>query len=132
MKGRGCHNLELPIYISFSFRVQLMLLGFLWEKATQIMDTKLRHNILFWLEQGIWGFSIQNRYMPRAYSLVNRYLSGIYYVPSQTAEPSPVYNLGGKASRLQTAFSGNYANYGLTLIGTGSSVQLDLPDSALD
>lgn len=107
-------------------------LGYLWERARAISDPKLRHNILFWIEQSIWGFSLQNRYMPRAYSLVNRYLSGIYYIPSQTAEPSPTYNLGGKASRLRTAFSGHFARYNAVLTSTSSTLETRLPDNSMD
>lgn len=54
----------------FFFARASQALGFLWNAARKIENVKLRHNILFWLEQSIWGFSLQNRYMPRAYSLV--------------------------------------------------------------
>ena len=127
MDGFGVTHLH-----HFYFRRPLIALGELWKMAKKVSPSPLRHKILFWIEQGIWGFSIQNRYMPRAYSLVNRYLSGVYYIPSQTAEPSPQYNLLGKAKRLKSALAATQAKTGNSIIGTGSSTRTPIQDSSLD
>nr|WP_232470308.1 DNA methyltransferase [Methylococcus sp. BF19-07] len=84
------------------------------------------------VEQAIWGFSVLNRYRLRAYSHVNQYLTGVYYVPAQCAEPSPNYNLGGKLDRLVKAFRNLKPGAGETAVSTGSAARLPLPDDAVD
>ena len=107
-------------------------LSSLWEKVQAYPDTRIRHMLLFFLEQSIWGFSVLNRYGPSHFSQVNRQLSGVYYVGSQTAEPEPYYNLGGKLSRLTKAFQFNVAVNRAALITTGTASQMRLPDACID
>ncbi|WP_277458380.1 MULTISPECIES: DNA methyltransferase [Methylococcus] len=107
-------------------------MGRLWEKARSHPDARLRAFLLFMVEQAIWGFSVLNRYRLRAYSHVNQYLTGVYYVPAQCAEPSPNYNLGGKLDRLVKAFRNLKPGAGETAVSTGSAARLPLPDDAVD
>ncbi|CQR72613.1 DNA methylase [Sporomusa ovata DSM 2662] len=107
-------------------------LGALWRKARSFSDIRIRHMLLFFVEQSIWGFSILNRYRLRAYSHVNQYLTGVYYVPSQIAEPSPRYNLEGKLHRLSGAFSKNVFHSQNSLVNTDAAAQLTLPDNCID
>src|SRR6185312_2151221 len=75
----------------------LFALSTLWALAHEEQDTELRRALLFWVEQGFWGFSFMNRYLATAYSQVNRQLTGVYYLASLHAEPSPTYNLQGSS-----------------------------------
>ena len=84
-------------------------LGALWSKAEAVKDVRVRHMLLFWVEQAIWGMSVLNRYQPIQQgrpggSQVNRQLTGVYYVSSQISEVSPWYNLENKLERLSKAF----------------------------
>jgi hypothetical protein len=98
----------------------------------------LRLPLLFWLEQGLWGFSWMNRFVPRHYSHVNQYLNGVYYVSSLHAEPSPRYNLGGpsgargKRATLVKTWAASPARQGQVMISTGSSTALPVPDASVD
>ncbi|WP_430232589.1 DNA methyltransferase [Nitrosomonas communis] len=107
-------------------------LGSLWGKASAIDDYELRNALLYWLDQSIWGFSILNRYRLRAYSHVNQYLTGVYYVPSQTAEPTPWYNLEGKLKRLIKVFSHFSANKNLIAVNTNSISNIPMPNECID
>lgn len=107
-------------------------LGALWDKVQAFPDLRIRHMLLFFLEQSIWGFSVLNRYRLRAFSHVNQYLTGVYYVPSQTAEPAPTYNLKGKLSRLKNAFQFDLAVERAAIIATGTASHLRLPDASID
>jgi len=107
-------------------------LSALWEKAQAYPDPRIRHMLLFFLEQSIWGFSVMNRYRLRAFSHVNQCLTGVYYVPSQTAEPGPRYNLEGKLSRLTKAFQIDVAANRAAFVTTGTTSQLRLPDACID
>jgi hypothetical protein len=112
-------------------------LGLLWRKANAQPDVRIRNMLLFFLDQSIWGLSILNRYQPIMHgrpggSQVNRQMTGVYYVPSQTAECSPWYNLEGKASRLPKAFQVGYARPDGVITGTGSTAFLQAPDHSID
>ena len=74
----------------------------------------MRNALLFFVEQAIWTMSLLNRYRPTGFSQVNQYLTGVYYVTSQNAEPSPWYVLGGKAkdwSNFQAFVKGTLCRY---------------------
>ena len=58
-------------------------LAALWRKANAHSDTRIRHMLLFFVEQGIWGMSVLTRYAPTHFSQVNQYLTGVYYIGSQ-------------------------------------------------
>ena len=79
-------------------------LSAMWRRASAHSDPRVRHMLLYFVEQAIWTMSILNRYRPTGYSQVNQYLAGVYYVPSQISECSPWYVLGGKRQRLGTTF----------------------------
>ena len=107
-------------------------IGVLWNKSNECPDPRIRSFLLYMVEQSIWGFSVLNRYRLRAYSHVNQYLTGVYYVPSQCAEPSPSYNLDGKFDRLIKAFNNFNVKPGNTAITTGTAARLGLQDSCID
>ena len=107
-------------------------LGTLWRKAKAHPIPRIRHMLMFFLDQSIWGFSILNRFVPTHFSHVNQYMTGVYYVPAHTSECSPWYNLDGKVSRLPKAFTPVYAREGVALASTGSTAELQLPDSCID
>jgi len=107
-------------------------LGMLWQKAKAYHDIRIRKMLLFLLDQSIWGFTVQNRYRLRAYSHVNQCMTGVYYVPSQTAEVSPWYNLKGKINRLPKAFESQYAKSLAVVTGTGSTTSLQISDQSID
>lgn len=112
-------------------------LGILWRKAREYPDGRIRSMLRFFVDQSIWGLSILNRYQPIMHgrpggSQVNRQMTGVYYIPSQTAECSPWYNLGGKAKRLPKAFSHSYASGSSVAIGTGSTTTLQIGNESID
>jgi len=107
-------------------------LALLWNLVGQVHDKRLHHMLLFFVEQAIWGMSILNRYAPTHFSQVNRYMSGLIRILSQHAECSPWYILNGKLDRLVNAFQNAYAVNGYTMMATGNTAHLSLPDSSLD
>lgn len=107
-------------------------LGILWEKVAVEKDRRIR-NMLFWfLEQSIWNLSLANSYRPTGFSQVSQWMKGVYYIPSQHAEPSPWYVLQGKLKRLGKAFSKKVAFSGHTLVSTGDCADSGLPDISVD
>jgi predicted RNA-binding Zn-ribbon protein involved in translation (DUF1610 family) len=112
-------------------------LGALWGKAKAHPDLRIRHMLMFSIDQGISGLSILNRYQPIMHgrpggSQVNRQMTGVYYIPSQIAECSPWYNLEGKLNRLPKAFHPTYARQSAANIGTESTANLKAPDNSID
>lgn len=116
----------------------LATMAVLWSWAEEEPEASLRNALLFWVEQGLWGMSWMNRYVPTHFSHVNQFLSGVYYVPSLHAEPSPTYVLGGasgargKRAVLVKHWQASAARDGLVRISTGSSERIPLPDESVD
>ena len=107
-------------------------LSALWSNAVAQPDTRIRHMLLFFVEQAIPGMSVLNRYMPTAFSQANRQLTGVYYIASQLSEVSPWYNLERKLSRLAKAFQSGVARRGNAVLTTGTTAWLGLPDNCID
>lgn len=110
----------------------LLTLSLLWDKAKAYPSKRIRNFLLYWLDQSIWGFSLLNRYRLRAYSHVNQYLTGVYYVPSQNAEPAPRYNLENKLKRLNKVFTEFKTNYNNAVVSCGSVTSLGVSDNSID
>ena len=47
-------------------------LAALWRGANSHSDPRIRHMLLFFVEQAIWGMSILNRYQPTTWSTILR------------------------------------------------------------
>ncbi|MFZ5633732.1 MAG: DNA methyltransferase [Bacillota bacterium] len=106
----------------------LMAFAHLWNACSQYKGT-LGHQLRFWLTSVALGFTKLNRYFESSYSQVNRYLKGTLYVAPFTSEVRPAYALAGKIKRLLKL---GYAHEGNTIISTGSSTQLTIPDQSVD
>ena len=110
----------------------------LWSRAEASSDPDMRRMLLWFVEQAIWGLSILNRYQPLQNgrlggSQVNRQLNGVFYVPSQISECSPIYNLGGRFDRLvRQAFASAYTTRDLSIVTTGDCARVDIPDRCVD
>ncbi len=119
-------------------RRQAISLSRMWELGNEIEETRLRHNVLFFIEQAIWGMSLLNRYKTIMHgktssSNVNQYLSGVFYVPSQHSEASPSYNLRNRLKRLvKNAFSRNYTSQDSAIISIADCSNSRLPDDSID
>ena len=108
-------------------------LAAMWRRANAQADIRLRHMLLYFVEQAIWGMSILARYAPTHYSQVNQHLSGVYYIGSQISEVSPRYNLGNKLSRLVKTFSHTPGRQASGCVMTASTTaSLGIPDNSVD
>ena len=108
-------------------------LAAMWRRANAHADLRLRHMLLYFVEQAIWGMSILARYAPTHYSQVNRYLSGVYHIGSQISEVSPRYNLGNKLSRLVKTFGRAPARQPSGCVMTASTTtSLGIPANSVD
>jgi len=107
-------------------------LAALWSKANAYPDARIRHMLLFFVEQAIPGMSVLNRYLPTAFSQTNRQLTGVYYIASQVSEVSPWYNLEGKLSRLAKAFQSDVAAKGVATLTTGTTARLRIANDCID
>ena len=112
---------------------QAHALAALWRKASVLSDVRVRNQMLFFVEQAIWGMSILNRYSPSHFSQVNRALTGAYYAASQISEVSPWYILAGKLSRLSNqAFARRFSLPSFSITSTGSCASIPVPDDSVD
>jgi 16S rRNA G966 N2-methylase RsmD len=107
-------------------------LASLWRHASAERDQRMRSMLLFFVEQAIWTMSILNRYRPTGFSQVNQYMTGIYYVASQNAEPSPWYVLVGKAKRLASTFAIQDNRGHAVVTQTGTCAVIPIPEDSVD
>ena len=107
-------------------------LGFMWQRVQECSDERLRHALMFFFEQAIWTSSVMNRYQPQGYKQVNKFLPGVYYVPSVSCEVSPWYAIEGRIPRLAKLFRSFGKRKIPSLIGTSSVTQTTLPENSLD
>ena len=121
---RAVHHMFLPR--------AAQALGRLWALGQAVDDREVRGAVLFFLEQAIWGMSILARYVPSHYSQVNQYLSGVFYVASQSVEVHPGYILDGKLKRLLKVYQSLIANRTFAAITTGTCAAIPLPAESVD
>ena len=108
-------------------------LAAMWRRANSHTDVRIRHMLLYFVEQAIWVLSVLARYVPTHYSQVNQYLTGVYYVPSQHSECSPWYVLGGKLKRLLSTFTRFPTTDNSGCVVTASTTaSLGIPDDSVD
>ena len=105
-------------------------LAAMWRRVDGCEDSRLRNMLLFFVEQAIWTVSLLNRFRPTGYSQVNQYLTGVYYVPSQSSELSPWYVLDGKLRRLAKAFEPTVSR--VAMVSTGDCSANALPEDSID
>ena len=91
-----------------------------------------RQILWFTFEQILMGMSKIARYVPSHYSQVNQYLSGTLYIASQVVEVCPRYILENKIKHLDTVYRNELNNGENTIISTGSTTNLPVPDDSID
>ena len=114
----------------FYKRRPLLFLATLWDRARQLQDRRVMHAVLFAISSVSLSYTDMNRYSPTHYSQVNRFMSGVLYIGAAQSEPSPQYCFEGKVKRLRKVFASCID--GPSLITTGSSTALSLPENSVD
>jgi len=108
------------------------MLGLLWKKAKANPDERMRQALLFFVEQAIWTTSVMNRFQPQGFKQVNKYLPGVFYVPSQICEVSPWYAIGARGDRIAKVFASFVRATGSTCVTTGTAANLRIPSDSID
>ena len=133
LQGRGFSTVE-----AFWPDRSLISLSILWSWAGEEEDHLLKIALRFWIEQAILGLSWLNVYEAKAFSQLNRYKKGFYYVPSLVSECSVRYNLlgsmpsRGKRQVLANLWASTQRKAGEVFISTGSSTHFPIPDNSVD
>lgn len=108
-------------------------LSAMWCIAGKCSNTRTRGFLKFMAEQCFWGMTMMNRYGSNFYSQVNRFMSGVYYLPTLISETSPWLILDGKFKRLLKMLkAGQLPQSGLFSLSTTSSLKTPIPDSTID
>ncbi len=116
----------------FFFRRPLEALSYLWERAVGHKSQRIAQALLFFIEQAVTSLNVQNRYGPKKYSQSNGMLPLVYYIPSQIAEVTPWYVLGGKLDRLIKVFSSLPAITNESLVATGDTSSVNVRENSFD
>lgn len=108
------------------------VLGLLWKKAKANPDSRMRQALLYFVEQAIWTTSVMNRFQPQGFKQVNKYLPGVFYVPSQICEVSPWYAIGARGDRIAKVFAKFERKTGSACVTTGTASNLGIPANSID
>lgn len=119
------------VYELYSPRA-LRAIGELWEIVQSVKENRLRNMLLFWADKTTLDMSFQNRYRPSGYSQVGQYQHGVYYLPSESAEISPWYNLNNKLDRIVSAFESIGSRDNKNTVSTGNAAKIGLPADSVD
>lgn len=120
---RCVHHMYLP--------KEAHVLSFMWDRANQEKDSRIRNLLKFWLDSHFTNMSILNRYRPEV-SFPYNPLTGVFYVPSLIAEADPFKAYTNKIKRLTAAFQTEHAVLGSCIVSTGSASSLPVPDATID
>ena len=124
-------NFGISHFSHFFLPRSLRALARMWDIANRQTNTRLRHSLLFMVEQCNWGMSLFARYVPTHFSQVNQYLSGVFYISSQIVDVSPWYILDGKAKRLAKVFA-SLPSTGGVITSLHSGTASLIPDQSVD
>lgn len=104
----------------------------LWRKAHAVPDPRLRRMAVFLAEQSIWTMALLNRFQRQGFKQVNKFLNGVYYVPSIHCEISPSYALAARGKRIASAMAKLGSRSDTAMISTGDCAALPIGDSTID
>jgi hypothetical protein len=111
----------------------LHALSTMWRIAGEWPDVRVKGFLKFMVEQCFWGMTMMNRYGGDFYSQVNRFLGGVFYLPTMMSETSPWLILDGKYKRLQKMLAAQQLPTSRQVaISTASSLQSPIPDKSVD
>ncbi|MDO8957960.1 MAG: DNA methyltransferase [Deltaproteobacteria bacterium] len=108
-------------------------LSVMWRIGGEWSDTRVRGFLKFMVEQCFWGMTMMNRYGSDFYSQVNRFMSGVFYLPTLISETSPWLILDGKFKRLLKMLkAGQLPQSGKVCLSTTSSLKTPIPNNSVD
>lgn len=120
-------------YHQFYLPRALHALSSMWRIAGEWPDARVRGFLKFMVDQCFWGMTMMNRYGGDFYSQVNRFLVGVFYLPTMMSETAPWLILDGKYKRLQKMLSARQLPTSRQVaISTASSLQSPIPDKSVD
>jgi len=120
-------------YHQFYLPRALHALSTMWRIAGEWPDVRVRGFLKFMVEQCFWGMTMMNRYGGDFYSQVNRFLGGVFYLPTMMSETAPLLILDGKYKRLQKMLTARQLPTSRQVaISTASSLRLPIPDKSVD
>lgn len=111
----------------------LHALSVMWRIAGEWPDARVRGFLKFMVEQCFWGMTMMNRYGSDFYSQVNRFMSGVFYLPTLISETSPWLILEGKLKRLLKMLNGGQLpQLRQFSLSTASSLKTPISNSSVD
>ena len=109
------------------------VLAAMWRRADAHPDSRIRRMLFFLVEQGVFTFSLLNRYRPSRRSQSNQVFSGSYYIPAQIAEGSIHYSFEAKFVNLVNTFRDTLRERNYSCItATNTTAHLGLSDDSVD
>lgn len=104
----------------------------LWRNANNVSNPRIRRMAVFLAEQAIWTMAVLNRFQPQGFKQVNKFLNGVYYVPSIHCEISPSYALAARGERIARAIAKLGVRPDTSMVSTGDCAAIPIPSASID
>ena len=87
----------------FYFEKMRYILGYMWDLASQITDSRVQNFVKYWLDSQFVNLSYRNRYRPNV-SFPYNPMAGVFYIPMMSCESNPFVAYTNKLSKIIDAF----------------------------
>lgn len=115
----------------FYFEKVRYILGYMWNLASQISDTRVQNLVKYWLDSQFVNLSYRNRYRPNV-SFPYNPMTGVFYIPMMSCESNPFVAYTNKLTRIVEAFKSINSIQGCSVVNNSSASQIPLKDNSID
>ena len=115
----------------FYFEKMRYILGYMWNLASQITDSRIQNLVKYWLDSQFVNLSYRNRYRPNV-SFPYNPMTGVFYIPMMSCESNPFVAYKNKLSKIVDAFKNINEQKGCSIVSNSSTSDLPINDCTVD
>lgn len=115
----------------FYFDKNKYILGYMWELAKSISDTRVQNLVKYWLDSQFVNLSYRNRYRPNV-SFPYNPMTGVFYIPMMSCESNPFVAYSNKLTKILDAFKNINKNQSCSVVNNSSASQMPIKDESID
>lgn len=115
----------------FYFEKIRYILGYMWNLASQISDSRIQSFVKYWLDSQFVNLSYRNRYRPNV-SFPYNPMTGVFYIPMMSCESNPFVAYKNKLFKIIDAFKCINSTKTYSLVSNSSTSDLPISSNTVD
>lgn len=115
----------------FYFEKMRYILGYMWNLASQISDSRIQSFVKYWLDSQFVNLSYRNRYRPNV-SFPYNPMTGVFYIPMMSCESNPFVAYKNKLFKIIDAFKCINSTKTYSLVSNSSTSDLPISSNTVD